>query len=118
MSSKEQGGNNNQRRKHAYKVVLGSAGHWTEVLRRKAQALRGTSLSIDAMPTLEQLSSRQRMMPVALQAKTAGQSVRWRYGALFIDAKQYAGRGSLPSPDEHRISSSSPWRVSGSSVRC
>ena len=91
-----------QNRKHAYKVGLGSSGQRTEVLRIKAQALRGTPLSIDALLTPDQLASKQRLMPVARQAKSAGQSVRWRYGTLLINGKPYTGPGSLPTPAEQQ----------------
>jgi hypothetical protein len=82
----------------AYKVMLGSPGERTAVLRAKAQALRGSTESIDAMLTTEQLASRQHLMPVYRQAKAAGQAPRWRYGSLFVNCKEYTGTGSLPSP--------------------
>ncbi|KAI3423535.1 hypothetical protein D9Q98_010667 [Chlorella vulgaris] len=81
---------------------FGSSGQRTEVLRIKAQALRGTPLSIDALLTPDQLASKQRLMPVARQAKSAGQSVRWRYGTLLINGKPYTGPGSLPTPAEQQ----------------
>jgi len=86
--------------KHAYKVVLGSSGQRTEVMRIKAQRLRGTPLSIDELLTPNQLASRQRLQPVARQAAAAGQRVRWRHGSLLIDGKPYTGPGSLPTPAE------------------
>ena len=95
------GGDSKQLR-HSYKVTLGSSGERTAVLRAKAAQLRGTSMSIDALLTAEQLASKQRLLPVARQAKAAGQSVRWRYGTLFVDGKEYTGAGSLPSPADQQ----------------
>ncbi len=94
--------NSNAQRRHAYKVTLGSPGERTAVLRAKAQGLRGSDMSIDALLTPEQLASRQRLQPVARQAKAAGQAVRWRYGTLFIDGQQYTGPGSLPTPAQQQ----------------
>ncbi|KAL4852623.1 hypothetical protein ACK3TF_006282 [Chlorella vulgaris] len=102
LGNKQHSDSDRQNRKHAYKVGLGSSGQRTEVLRIKAQALRGTPLSIDALLTPDQLASKQRLMPVARQAKTAGQSVRWRYGTLLINGKPYTGPGSLPTPAEQQ----------------
>ncbi|KAL4854417.1 LINE-1 retrotransposable element ORF2 protein [Chlorella vulgaris] len=102
LGNKQHSVSDSQNRKHAYKVGLGSSGQRTEVLRIKAQALRGTPLSIDALLTPDQLASKQRLMPVARQAKTAGQSVRWRYGTLLINGKPYTGPGSLPTPVEQQ----------------
>ena len=92
------GGASRAASKHAYKVVLGSSGQRTEVMRVKAQRLRGTPLSIDELLTPDQLASRQRLQPVARQAAAAGQRVRWRHGSLLIDGKPYTGPGSLPTP--------------------
>ncbi|KAI3423540.1 hypothetical protein D9Q98_005801 [Chlorella vulgaris] len=102
LGNKQHSDSDSQNRKHAYKVGLGSSGQRTEVLRIKAQALRGTPLSIDALLTPDQLASKQRLMPVARQAKSAGQSVRWRYGTLLINGKPYTGPGSLPTPAEQQ----------------
>lgn len=88
------------RSRHAYKVTLGSGGERTAVLRAKARGLRGTTMSIDALLTPDQLASKHQLLPVARQAKAAGQAVRWRYGTLLIDGKQYTGPGSLPTPAE------------------
>lgn len=88
--------------KHAYKVVLGSSGERTEVMRVKAQRLRGTVWSIDELLTPDQLASRQRLQPVARQAAAAGQRVRWHHGSLLIDGKRYTGPGSLPTPTEQQ----------------
>ena len=72
------------------------------MLRAKAQRLRGTSMSIDALLTPQQLSAKQQLLPVARQARAAGQSVHWRYATLYVAGKQYTGPGSLPSPAEQR----------------
>ena len=106
----------NTNRRHAYKITLGSGGERTAVLRAKAQHLRGTTLSIDALLTPEQLASRQLLMPVARQAKAAGQAVRWRYGELLIDGKAYTGPGSLPSPAEQLTAAASGSRQQHMSV--
>jgi hypothetical protein len=90
------------RRSHAYKVTLGSGGERTAVLRAKAQRLRGTSMTIDALLTPQQLAAKQQLLPVARQAKAAGQTVHWRYDTLFVDGKQYTGPGSLPTPAEQQ----------------
>lgn len=89
-------------RRHAYKVSLGSAGERKQVLRVKAERLRGTSLTIDSLLTPEQLASRQRLQPAARQAKAAGKSVRWRYGALLIDGQPFTGPGSMPAPTQQK----------------
>jgi len=106
LGSKQNGsiGSNIATRKHTYKVVLGSSGQRVEVLRAKAKALRGTSMSIDALLTPEQLTSRHHLVPVARQARAAGQTVRWHYGTLFVNGKQYTGPGSLPTPAEQHAS--------------
>lgn len=87
-------------RRHCYRVDLGSRGERTKVLRVKAQRLRGTHFSIDALLTPEQRASKQQLQPVARQAKGAGRDVRWRYGQLIIDGKSYAGPGSIPAPSQ------------------
>ena len=104
--------------RHAYKVTLGSGGERTAVLRAKAQHLRGTTMSIDALLTPEQLASRQRLMPVARQAKAAGQAVRWRYGELLIAGTPYTGPGSLPSPaQQHTAAASGSTRMTAAQSR-
>ena len=99
-SSGSSGGASRAASKHAYRVVLGSSGQRTEVMRIKALRLRGTPLSIDELLTPDQLASRQRLQPVARQAAAAGQRVRWQHGSLIIDGKPYTGPGSLPTPAE------------------
>ena len=94
------GSNDSAQRRHAYRISLGSRGERTAVLRTKAQRLRGTDLSIDALLTPDQLASRQQLQPVARQARTAGRTVRWRYGSLLIDGQPYTGPGSMPSPKQ------------------
>lgn len=85
-------------RRQAYRIRLGSRGEQAAVLRVKAQRLRGTDMSIDVLLTPEQLASRHQLQPVARQARSAGRSVRWRYGKLLIDGQVYTGPGSVPSP--------------------
>jgi hypothetical protein len=87
-----------KQRRHTYRVDLGSRGERTAVLRVKAQRLRGSAFSIDALLTPEQRSSKQQLQPVARQAKAAGRDVRWRYGQLLIDGTPYTGPGSVPDP--------------------
>lgn len=99
-SSSSGGSNSSAQRRHAYRVSLGSRGERAAVLRTKAQRLRGTDLSIDALLTPDQLASKHQLQPVARQARTAGRSVRWRYGSLLIDGQLYTGAGSMPSPKQ------------------
>jgi hypothetical protein len=87
-----------EQRPAAYKVMLGSGGERIEVLRRKAKALKGTSMSIGPFLTPEQMALEKRLRPIARQAKAAGKHVRWQYGGLIIDGKQYSGIGGLPTP--------------------
>ena len=107
LGGKQQSNNgSSERSRHAYKVTLGSGGERTAVLRAKAKGLRGTSMSIDALLTPEQLTSKKNLMPVARQAKAAGQAVRWHYGTLLVDGKEYTGLGSLPSPAQQQTAAS------------
>lgn len=94
-------------RSHAYKVTLGSGGERTAVLRAKAQRLKGSSMSIGPLLTPEQLRQQKLLLPAARQAKSAGMSVRWHYGNLYVDGKQYTGVGSLPTPAEQQATGSS-----------
>ena len=95
------------RRNTAYKVLLGSAAERLAVLKVKAASLRGTSTSIDVLLTPDQLARKQRLLPVARQAKQAGRRVQWRFDALLVDGKPYDGPGSLPLPSQQQGSRSS-----------
>ena len=59
-------------------------------------------MTIDTLLTPQQLTAKQQLLPVARQAKAAGQTVHWRYDTLFVDGKQYTGPGSLPTPAEQQ----------------
>lgn len=87
-----------EQRPPAYKVVLGSSGERTQVLRVKAKALKGKPMSIGPFLTPDQLALEKRLRPVARQAKAAGKHVRWQYGGLLIDGKPYTSVGSMPTP--------------------
>ena len=88
------------RRTYAYKVVLGSTSERHTVLKAKAKALKGTTLSIDVLLTAEQANRKHSLIPVARQAKSDGRRVQWRYDTLLLDGKPYQGPGSLPLPSQ------------------
>lgn len=102
LGASERGGS--RRTTHAYKVVLASSNERRAVLKAKAAGLKGSSISIDVLLTPEQLASKQRLLPVARQAKADGLRVQWQYGTLLVEGKPYIGPGSLPSPAEQRSS--------------